>query len=464
MRLRTRDMPTWLGFGSLGGLCVVAAGLVANPLLAIALPVGLLAALFLFAQPFLGVVALSVFSHLDAVEKMFFGFLPISAFKLITASAVLTMILRGAELRGHVRTVLREPIIACGICLIALGAICSLFAEDKRAALDALITIFSLQVLMILVVVFATTTERITTLIYAVALTSLVSASILIVEIGTGQTLVAQSEAATTARTAEGFDRSSGGSDYNPTTAASMLLFGVIFALIHVIESPKLRRVMVTMLAIGTVAVVLSFARSAVIAYVLIALSLIWRYRDEKFVPISMIGATIAFLIAIPFIPVEYWARLASIVGAGGGADWTLGRRLSYNLIGLDLLTKSPIVGVGPGNFPNHFTDPEYRFMPGRTLLGRELHNMYLSVMVQFGLASAPFFAMIGFTYSRLLKVARMPASPQYRAIALATAYGFAAYLIASLFLPNEYTKYTWLLCALGAALYHNNKRARDLG
>jgi len=460
MRWRAPDMPTWLGFGSLGGVCVVAAGLVANPFLAIALPIGLLAATVLFAYPFLGVVALGVFSYLDAVEKLLFGFLPISAFKLITAGAVLTMILRGSELRDHVRTMLREPIIACGTCLIALGAVGSLFAEDRRAALDALVTIGSLQVLMILVIVFANTTERIKVLIYAVALTSLVSACILIVETMTGQIVVAQSEAATTARTAEGFDRSSGGSDYNPTTAASMLLFGVIFALIHLIESPKLRKVMAITLAVGTAAVVLSFARSAVIAYVLIALSLIWRYRDEKFVPVAMIGAVITILMAIPFIPPEYFARLASIVGGGG--DWTLGRRMSYNLIGLDLLTKTPIVGVGPGNFPNHFTDPEYRFMPGRTLLGRELHNMYLSVMVQFGVASVAFFAMIGFTYSRLKKVAQMPATPQYRAIALATAYGFTAYLIACLFLPNEYTKYTWLICALGAALYHNNARARE--
>lgn len=461
MRIALRHMPTWMGFGGLAGLCVIAAGLVAHPLIAIALPIGLLAALLLFAQPFLGVLALAVFSHLDAVEKMLFGFLPLSAFKLITAGTVLVMILRGSEMRDHIRTALRDPILACGICLITLGAVSSLFAEDKRAALDALVTLISLQVLMTLVVVFATTTRKVMYLIYAVALTSLVSASILIIEIGTGQTLVAQSEAATTARTAEGFDRSSGGSDYNPTTAASMLLFGVVFALIHVIESPWLRRVMIATLVLGTVAVVLSFARSAVIAYVLIAISLIWRYREEKFVPVAIIGAIMAFLMAIPFIPAEYWTRLASIVGAGG--DWTLGRRLSYNLIGLDLLTQSPIVGVGPGNFPNHFTDPEYRFMPGRTLLGRELHNMYLSILVQFGLASVAFFAMIGFTYSRLLSVARMPASPQYRAIALGAAYGFAAYLIASLFLPNEYTKYTWLICALGAALYHNNMRARDL-
>lgn len=461
MRRFPNFLPMGLGTTGMGSLSVIAMGALANPVFAIAMPIALLAGVLLFAQPFLGVLALTVFSHLDAVEKLLFGFLPLSAFKLTTMSCAMILVLRGSQFRSQIHTLLREPIAACAGMLITIAFVSALFAKDRGLALDALQSLISLQLLMTLIIVFADTRQRMMLLIYAVAITSLVSALLLVTEIATGLTLVSQSEAATTARTAEGFDRSSGGSDYNPTTAASMLLAGVIFALVHMLESKKWRVIMTITVVIGTLAVILSFARSAVVAYVIIVILLFWRYRRERFVLFALICAFMGLVMAIPFVPEEYWARLSSIVGLGSGADWTLGRRMTYNLIGLDLLTQYPLLGVGPGNFPHHFSDPAYRYMPGRTLLGRELHNMYLSVAVQFGLGSIPFFAMLGYAYSRLKAVARAPADPQFRVLALSLGYGFGAYLIASLFLPNEYTKYTWLLCALCAALYHNNLRER---
>ena len=457
-----RFAPAWLATGGAGGLAVIAAGAAANPVLALALPFGLMAALILFAQPFLGVLALVVFSHLDAVEKLLFGFLPLSAFKLIAAGTALVVLVRGVHLRAQVLTALRDPVAACGAFVISMGTVSALFADARGLALDAVQSVVSLYLLMFLIIVLADTRRRITLLIYALAATSLISALLLLADIATGLSLVAQSEAATTARTAEGFDRSSGGSDYNPTTAASLLLTGVIFALVHMVESRHRRVLMFAVLALGTMAVILSFARSAVVAYGVIGMLLAWRYRREQFMPLGIACAIFGLFAALPFIPAEYWERLGSIFGGGSGRDWTLGRRMTYNLIGLDLAISNPLLGVGPGNFVHHFTDPVYRYMPGRTLLGRELHNMYLSVIVQFGILGAlPFFAMIGYGFSRLRAVLRNPADPAMRVLALALGYAFGAYLITSLFLPNEYTKYTWLLPALCAALYHVNLRER---
>lgn len=456
-----RAVPVYLGAGVTGGLAVIAAGAAAAPVAALALPVALIAALALFAQPFLGVFALVVFSHLDAVEKLLFGFLPVSAFKLIAAGTAVMLVLRGVRTRPRIQKALREPVAICGMLVLTAAQVGAVFAEDRGLALDAIRSLVSLFLLMALILVAADTRGRVTILVYAVAGTSLFSALILLAETATGLTLVAQSEAATTARTAEGFNRSSGGSDYNPTTAASMLLAGVVFALVHMLESSRYRAIMAAIVILGTLAVILSFARSAIVAYAAIVLLLVWRYRHEKFVPLGGIFAVIGLVLASPFIPQEYWERLGSIFGGGTGRDWTLGRRMTYNLIGVDLAIRNPLLGVGPGNFVHHFTDPAYRFLPGRTLLGRELHNMYLSVIVQFGLGAIPFFAIFGYAFSRLRAVARAPADPQMRTLALALGYGFTAYLVASLFLPNEYTKYTWALPALCAALFHANVAAR---
>ncbi|OED49882.1 O-antigen ligase family protein [Leisingera sp. S232] len=452
---RIQDWQTAV-WGGASGLLVVLVGLLANPVLTIAMPIGLMLGLLLFWHPFLGVLSLAVFAHLDAVEKLLFGFLPLSYFKLTAAACAVVMILRGSQLRAQIRTLLSEPVAILGLVFLVLAFVSALFASNKAQALDALKTYISLYLLMVLVIVFAATKTRIRLLLYMLAATSLATSLLLFLDLYGGIS-IAKAEAATTARTAEGFDRSSGGSDYNPTTAASLLLTGVIFALVHALESPRLRMAMLATVVLGTLAVILSFARSAVVGYGVIGLLLMWRYRHEKFLPPMIICALFGLVLASPFIPGEYWERLWSIFGGSGG-DWTLGRRWSYNLIGLNLLGENPVLGVGPGNFPHHFTNPEYRYLPGRTLLGRELHNMFLSVAVQMGLASLSFFFMLGYGLARLRAVLREPADAELRVLARALIYAFGAYLIVSLFLPNEFTKYTWLLTAQAAALFQVNK------
>lgn len=439
-------------------LAVIAAGSAITPLAALALPFGLIAGLILFAQPFLGVLALAVFSHLDAVEKLLFGFLPTSAFKLIAAGTALVVFARGADLRDSIRATARDPVALCAAMMVAMTFVSLQGAADKGLALDAASTVVSLFLLFALVMVLADTRRKAEILIWALVATSLVSALILSAEIALGTTLVAQSDAATTARTAEGFQRSSGGSDYNPTTAASMLLAGIVFALAHAFSNPFYRRVLLSIVALGTAAIVLSFARSAFVAYGIIVLLLAWRYRRARLMPVAIMACVLCAIAAIPFIPVEYFERLGSVFGGGGGRDWTLGRRMTYNWIGLDLLVHHPFLGVGPGNFFHHFTDTAYRYLPGRTLLGRELHNMYLSVLVQYGVLGAlPFFGMIGYAFACLRNICRNPVDARMRSMAQALAYAYGAYLIASLFLPNEYTKYTWLLPALCAVLHRVN-------
>jgi len=164
--------------------------------------------------------------------------------------------------------------------------------------------------------------------------------------------------------------------------------------------------------------------------------------------------------VMLPFVPAEYFDRIASILDGGG--DWTLGRRLTYNIIGLDLVWQHPVFGVGPGNFKVYFVDPEYRYLPGRTLLGRQLHNMYLSVIVEYGIFGAVFF--LGFCLYGLRQVRRVMCAPvdhDMRVLATAFFYGYLAYLLVSVFVPNEYNKYTWMLAGIAASfpLLNNHRK-----
>ncbi|MHA6346614.1 O-antigen ligase family protein [Roseivivax sp. CAU 1761] len=450
-----------LAIAVLAVLAITVAGSLAAPALAAGAAAAAFGALALIAQPFLGVVALVTFSHLDAVEKLLFGFLPVSAFKLIAAATFAALLLTARRFRAQVRAMLRDPVAVMVMAFLILAAISTIWADDTRLAMSAVRRTLSLGLLFMLVVVLADSYRKVALLLWILVATSLVSALIMIVDFATGLQLVAQSDAATTARTFEGVARSAGGSDSNPTTAAALLLVGTVFALVHAIESPVWRRRLLVMVAIGTVAVVLSFARSAVLVFGVIALALVWRYRRWRHMPLLVAAAGLAGLAVLPLVPAEYWQRLSSIFGLA--SDPTLGRRLSYNLIGIDLFVQNPLFGVGPGNFVHHFTDAAYRYMPGRTLVGRELHNMYLSVLVQYGLVGAfPFFAILALSFRQLRAVRADPAHPAMRVHALALGYAFAAYLLVSFFLPNEGTKYTWLLPALAIALNAVNERERS--
>lgn len=458
-----RSTATALVTGVLSALAVIVAAIAINPVAAIMLPFALFGAIALFAQPFLGVLSLIVFSHLDAVEKLLFGFLPISAFKLIAAGTALMVLARAVHLRGSIVNFMRDPVTICAFSIMGMSLVSLVGADDRGLAIDAISTVVSLLLLFTLIVILADTREKIKLLIWMLVVTSFISSLILMAEIALGTTLVAQSEAATTARTAEGFQRSSGGSDYNPTTAASMLLTGIVFALTHMLATQRWRRIMLIVVVLGTAAIVFSFARSAFLAYGVIVVLLAWRYRRSRYLPPVLITALFCGVLALPFIPVEYFERLGSIFGGGGaGRDQTLDRRLTYNIIGFELLWKNPFFGIGPGNFIHHFTDNAYRHLPGRTLLGRELHNMYLSVLVQYGFIGAlPFFGMIGYAFGCLRAICRAPADAEMYTLAQALGYAFGAYLIASLFLPNEYTKYTWLLPAFCTALHRVNTQEK---
>ncbi|WP_245727091.1 O-antigen ligase family protein [Paracoccus isoporae] len=442
-----------------GSVSVLLAGMAGTAPLAIGLGVALLGCVALLAQPFLGLATLAVFAHLDAVEKTLFGFLPVSAFKLLSGLTVLAILLNGPRLRRNIHDALREPVIVAGVCLVAIGFVSAIFAEDKAMALSSLQKLLSLLLLPFLVVVLADTPRRVALLICVLVATSVASALILGADFALGVQLFAQSDAATTARTVEGVSRSSGGSDYNPTTAASLMLVGVVVALSHAMETRQRRVLLLMAVAIGTGALILSFARSAALSFSVVALLIGWRHRHARFaVPVA--GLVLLMMIAaLPLIPAEYWQRLSSFFG--GAADHTLGRRMTYNIIGLDLFTRNPLLGLGPGNFVHHFTDPEYRHLPGRTMLGRELHNMYLSVLVQYGLiGGAAYFAMLIAAMRHLGAVIRHPASEAMRVQAVALRFGLFAYLLVSLFLPNEYTKYSWLLPGIAAALHRCNRLA----
>lgn len=444
--------------GIVGGLTTLGAGVAATPLVAIALPIAALIGLSTIVYPFLGLALLVVFAHLDGLSNVIFALSPVSGFKLLTALTVTGILLTVSMNRADLKRSSRDPVLIMAVLFFLTMCVSALFAGNKEYALDSIRRMGSLLIFLAMCVVLVGRRVRLSVVFYIVMGTSLFSATILIVDIVAGTTLLTSTDAATTARTAEGFDRSSGASEHNPTTAATMLLAGVVMALVAFLEGGRHRTFFLAVIVVGTLAIILSFARSSALVYGLVVVLLAWRYRKSRYMPLGMILGFVGFLAATPFIPPSYWERIASIFGGSGG-DWTLGRRLTYNLIGLELALRHPILGVGPGNFKEWFVHPEFRYMPGRTLLGRQLHNMYLSVIVEYGIVGATFFfGFIAHSLRSVYRAMQNPIDEQMRVMATAYFYGFVAYLMVSVFVPNEYNKYTWMLAGVATAFAYLNR------
>jgi O-antigen ligase len=167
--------------------------------------------------------------------------------------------------------------------------------------------------------------------------------------------------------------------------------------------------------------------------------------RRERLFPLILLGFALLLAGAILLSP-GLVDRVTAL--ADWGKDPTLFRRTTYLRVGFDLLQHSPVWGIGPGNFPLYFVGDEYRYLPGRSPIERELHNTYLDVAVELGLVGlALFLALLG---KALVEARRaLTAGGDLPAMGLALLLALIALVVASFFMPNKDMRYLWLLLGL---------------
>ena len=204
----------------------------------------------------------------------------------------------------------------------------------------------------------------------------------------------------------------------------------------------------VLIFSVCSVAVVLVSARSAIIGLGIGAgIVLLSFYRKRAF-PLMILGGILGLVGVIAMMPEATLGRFTAV--ADFASDRSLFRRLTYVQIGWDLIKQHPIWGVGPGNFPSHYMDDAYRYLPGRTLNPRELHNTYLDVLVEYGaIGFALFAAIFALALHAAIKAAHRAATQELRTVAFTLATCLAALMVASAFMPHKDMRYLWLLVGL---------------
>jgi O-antigen ligase len=283
-------------------------------------------------------------------------------------------------------------------------------------------------------------------LIWSAILASAASAAIVLIEHHTHTRLVATSLAATTADF-DGVARSSGGSDQNATTAAQMLMVGFVLAAAWLASGERRWRiVLIAIAALGAVALMLMSARSAVIGAGAAAMLILWSFRRSHLFPLVLLAAVTGGAALIVFAPPTLLLRFHAIEDFG--QDQTLVRRITYLKIGFDLLRQSPVWGVGPGNFPLYYVSDAYRWMPGRELIPRELHNTYLDVATELGTIGLILFAIVIGQALRGAWRGTQGGDAHARA-SFAVGMALVALLVGCVFMPHKDMRYLWLLLAL---------------
>ncbi|MEZ5798372.1 MAG: O-antigen ligase family protein [Paracoccaceae bacterium] len=421
----------------------------------------LVAGAAILLNPFLGLVLLVLFAQLDAIANMLSAGLPLSFYKLLSLATLGGFGLMSYAKRRESRLGGRSAETALVVMFILAMVLSFLQSLHKPEGLDHMIGFLSVILLFFLISVLADTPEKLEILLWALVVSGLVSSAIVLLDTLLGIRLVSTSAAAATAQF-EGQSRSAGASDFNPTTAAHMMMATTIIAGVLFIRHPRFRALSGLAFLLGVPALVLTFARSAAIAFGIIAIVFAWHQRGHRFFALTLVLVLLAAGAAIPFVPPLYWERMWTLFDFG--LDRTLLRRVSYNIIGLELWAQHPVLGVGPGNFPQYYASAEFRFMPGREPLPRQLHNSYMEVAAEMGLLGISLFLGVMLSAQRKARLAAAQAATAMRPLASALAYGFAAFLIGSVFMPNEDTKFMWILPALCVAAWRLSLPAAGAG
>lgn len=442
MQIRERQISTTLGLGGLAAaLAVVAPNL--EPVENIMLVLGLVGCAAILAHPFVGLVLIVALIQLGGLVNEFAGAQGEFVLEGLAAVTFAGLILQAPRRPRHNRWGTNPVPFRMAVLFLLAATVSALFADYQVEAATAVLRITSLVLLFYLIIVMANTKERVITLIVAILASAVLSGAISAL----GYAGIVQ-----LLETAEG-GRQVGASAMVATSAGNMFLVGTMIGGLLAIRMPRLRMLGAASFVFSCGGVIFSQARSALLVLVM---GLGWfgaKIRHFRHFPAIALLAAIGVVAVVPFMPAGVWERLDEL--RNPQEDWTLGRRWGYHVVGFDLVAENPVLGVGPGNFGQHYVDFEYRWVEGRLLVTRALHNMYLSIAAENGLVGLALFLAMALTAMVGLNRVRKRSKDQTLAhLAEAVQFGLGVFLVAVVTMPAIANKMLWTLIALATAIY----------
>jgi O-antigen ligase len=164
------------------------------------------------------------------------------------------------------------------------------------------------------------------------------------------------------------------------------------YLLSQMTPEPRERLLLLGAIPILFVGLAFTYSRTGYLA-LLVALFLV-AYRLARTHGYVLLTASVLMIALIaPFLPVEFYARVESIVPAMEKQDETVGLRVQRWKYAMKMIKDHPVVGVGPNNFVPALA----RYGRGDILdkQGLSVHNAYLNVGAEMGLVGLTLYILV---------------------------------------------------------------------
>lgn len=205
--------------------------------------------------------------------------------------------------------------------------------------------------------------------------------------------------------------------------------------------------------------IVLTYSRGGLLALVAAALAILIYHRPRLVVILLSI---IMMVVIISNVPSKYTERMNTMVELVTGRmdpreETSIRVRTSAVIVGINMFSDHPLLGVGMRNFPVNYQD--YSREIGLDPTGQEWspHNLYLEVLSETGiLGFLAFFAILTTMFMRIKKALRVFQNTEHHDITGMVAgigAGLIGYFTAAIFLQNSYSRYFWALVGVAFAL-----------
>jgi len=265
-----------------------------------------------------------------------------------------------------------------------------------------------------------------------------------------------------------GFTRGTG-LTADPNNLALFVIFVTPLLVERLINSRAgLRLYYAAALLINIAALVSTYSRGGLIAFVLCLLMLAWAYRHHfrvRHLGVALMLVLFASEVLIATVPASYWERQISLAQ---GQDFAVKRRSSYLEVGMEAFRAAPLLGHGAGTFRDIYGESSIgaEFEKEGKTRRRFAHNSYLEMLVGNGLAGILLYAgMLGFAWLSIRHAQRLWRTLGLGRLADQTAAYQTSLTITLLYLfifSEPLHKYLLLLLALSqvALMYARQDRA----
>jgi probable O-glycosylation ligase (exosortase A-associated) len=229
----------------------------------------------------------------------------------------------------------------------------------------------------------------------------------------------------------------------NPNDLALMinLLLPLTVALLLTSREPWHRGVLLVAIGMEGMTVVLTHSRAGALTLGVIVLAYVWKLRGTR--GRSWLYVMLfAGVLAIPFLPSSYLARMGTITNVQADRTGSARERLSDMIIATRTIVDHPVVGAGIGM--NMLAMREER---GGWL---RVHNVYLEHAIELGLPGlALFLALLVSCLRSAGSIQRSDVPPELSSLAQGLQISLIAYAVAAMFHPVSYQYYFYYIAGL---------------